>query len=537
MTAPFVKQDGVIDLSDARKSGPQTSSVIGIPPKTYEEVCDTLQHEGRQYCYYAKDGRLFISKTHRFNPLVTGFAGRITRLKLPCFPQYVELEVIKKFRESEGSADSDRDASDMERCAKQLFERAVELRASDIHIRCVSSALTTIYMRIHGDLEFSEEHPAVYGERLCSAIYHSMAKVADTTFDPRSHQDARIADKQNLPSKIDGIRVATTPQVDGFLMVLRLLYNDTVEEYDLEPLGYSREQKASIDLMKRRPIGINIFAGPTGSGKSTTLQRALSSIIKETCGRRNVITVEDPPEYPIKGAVQTPVTNATSEEARLRAFADAIKAAMRLDPDILMIGEIRDYASAQLAFRAAMTGHQVWTTLHANSVFGILDRLLDIGIPLELLTDHTLITGLTCQRLVKVLCPECKKHISEVQNRYSPRDVARIMQACDLTTVFVTGDGCNACQHRGTHGRTVVAETIITDATLMEHIRQRNRIAAVDYWKTGQMGKSMLDHAIQKVNAGLVDPFAAEDVVGPLNLNVIESDHRINTTEVQSAVA
>ena len=525
------------DLNDVRKSGPATSSVIGIPPKTYEEVCDSLQQEGRQYCYYAKDGRLFISKTHRFNPLVTGFAGRITRLKLPCFPQYVELEVIKKFREGEGSASGDRDSSDMERCAKQLFERAVELNASDIHIRCVSSSLTTIYMRVHGDLEFCEEHPAVYGERLCSTIYHSMAKVADTTFDPRSRQDAQIADRPNLPSRIDGIRVATTPQVDGFLMVLRLLYNDDIEEYDLETKGYNREQKAAFELMKRRPIGINIIAGPTGSGKTTTLQLVLSSIMKETGGRRHLITVEDPPEKPIKGAVQTPVTNATTEEARLSAFADAIKAAMRLDPDMLMIGEIRDNASAQLAFRAAMTGHQVWATLHANGVFGILDRLLDIGVPLELLTDHTLVTGLTCQRLVKVLCPCCKKHISEVQNRYPARDISRLMQACDMTNVYVLGDGCDACEGRGIQGRTVLAETIITDATLMEYVRQRNRIAAVDYWKTGQMGKSMLDHAIQKVNAGLIDPFAAEEVVGPLNLNVIESDHRINTTEVQSAVA
>lgn len=525
-------------------SGGKSATASPIPPVgdmpsavAYKDVLDQLSEEVRQYLCYHKDGRLFVSKTHRFHPLVTSFQGRLKRLQLPSYPQYVELSVISQMRESIDSATNDRDASDMQRYAKALFEKAVKLRASDIHIRCSEVTNTSIHMRIHGDIEFVEEHPYEWGSQLCTTIYQAMADVSDSSFEPLSRQDARIADRAKIPNGLDGIRIATTPQVDGYVMVLRMLYNDTVNSFDLGLLGYLKEQCNAVELMKRRPTGINIIAGPTGSGKSTTLQRVLGSIIKDTGGRKHVITVEDPPEYPIPGSVQTPVTNADTEEERSRAFQSAIKAAMRLDPDVIMIGEIRDAPSATLAVRAAMTGHQVWSTLHSNSAFGTLDRLMDLGVPLEMLTDHTIITGLTCQRLVKLLCPHCKVAFSKALARYTESDVRRVMSVVDIEHVYVVGEGCEHCRNTGTAGRTVVAETVITDATMMVHIRNRDRIKAMEYWKRDQQGKTMLAHAIENIRSGLIDPFAAEDVVGPLNMDVIEADHRINQTEVASVVA
>lgn len=503
----------------------------------YKDVVGQLSEEARHYLYYDKDGSLYVSKTHSFHYLVTGFEGRLKRLQLPYTRRLVDLAVISQMRESMESAANDRDASDMQRYGKMLFEKAVKLRASDIHIRCSSVSNTTILMRIHGDLEVVEEHPYEWGDQFCTTIFQAMADVSDTSFEPLSRQDARIADRTKIPVGLDGIRIATTPQVDGYLMVLRMLYNDTVDSFDLSLLGYLQEQCNAVTLMKRRPTGINIIAGPTGSGKSTTLQRVLGSIIKETAGRKHVITVEDPPEYPIPGAVQTPVTNADTEEARSRAFQGAIKGAMRLDPDVIMIGEIRDAPSATLAVRAAMTGHQVWTTLHSNSAFGTLDRLLDLGVPLEMLTDHTIITGLTCQRLVKLLCPHCKRAFRQAIERYTPADVRRVMSVVDVENVYVVGDGCEHCRGTGTVGRTVVAETVITDATMMAHIRNRDRIGAMDYWKRDQQGKTMLAHAIENIRNGLIDPFSAEDVVGPLNMDVIQADHRIHPAEVVSAIA
>ena len=509
---------------------------IQMQGTAYVKIIEHLSDEAKKYLCFMEDGRLFISKTHEFNPHVTSFRGRLKRMQITYQPMLVDLAVINQMHNTVAAAVNDRGASDMQRVAKQLFERAVRLRASDIHIRCSSVENTSVHFRVHGDLEFQEEQTYEWGEHLCSAIYQSMTDVSDTSFEPLSRQDARISERSKIPEGIDGIRIATTPKTDGFLMVLRLFYNDSVDDYDLSLLGYGKDHARSIELMKRRPIGINIIAGPTGSGKSTTLQRILGSIIKETCGRKNVITVEDPPEYPITGAIQTPVTNVDSEGERSEAFQRAIKAAMRLDPDVIMIGEVRDNPSAALAVRAAMTGHQVWTTIHANSVFGILDRLLDIGVPLEVVADHTIITGLTCQRLVKTLCPHCKVPFEQAMDRYQQNDLRRIMSVVDTSGVHVLGNGCDHCRNSGTSGRTVVAETIITDATLMVHVRKRDRIAAMNYWIAEQMGQTMLKHAIKKIEKGLIDPFAAEDVVGPLNMGVVESDHRISHIEVGDVI-
>src|SRR5690606_21821495 len=149
-----------------------------------------------------------------------------------------------------------------------------------------------------------------------------------------------------------------------------------------------------IKRMRALPMGINIIAGPTGSGKSTTLQRCLSTLIRERRREISVFTVEDPPEYVIDGAQQMPVTNANTADERKAQFTKAINASLRSDPDVIMIGEIRDSSSAKLAFEAAMTGHQVWTTVHATDGLTIVSRLKDIGVEAYKLFDSTVVTGL-----------------------------------------------------------------------------------------------------------------------------------------------
>lgn len=496
----------------------------------------SIGDELREILCYMDDGRLLISKSHAFNPHVRGFIGRLERMGRPCEKLHVDLSVVARAYAGAASDTHHRSASDMQRAAKVLFDKAVDLRASDIHIRISKRSQTRIFFRVHNDLEFVEEHPYDYGDQMCSTIYHAMADVSDSSFEPLSRQDARIGEQAKLPSKLDGIRIATSPQVDGYIMVMRLLYNDAADTIDLSSLGYNAQQRDSIAFMKKRPTGVNIIGGPTGSGKSTTLQRILTSVIKEAEGRKHVITVEDPPEYPIPGAVQTPVTNADSEEERSRAFQQAIKAAMRLDPDVIMIGEIRDTPSAKLSVQAAMTGHQVWSTVHANSAFSIIDRLLDLGVPLELLSDPSIITGLVCQRLLKVLCPHCKAPLTESIGRYQENDLRRIMSVVRMDNAFVRGDGCEHCRSSGTVGRTVVSEVIVTDQQLMAFIKKQDRIGAIEYWRRDQMGLTMLDHAIEKINEGLVDPFQAEDVIGPLSMGVIERDYRIEMGEIHNAV-
>jgi len=473
----------------------------------------TISDDLRAIVALLDDGRLMVSKSHVFNPHVRGFMGRLTHLKREYTVHQCDLAVIAGFYENSVTSESH---SNMQVTAMQLFDRAVEARASDIHIRVSSRTRTQILFRIHNDLTYIEEHTFDFGDQLCTTIFQAMADVSDATFEKMSRQDARISEKGKIPANLDGIRIATSPQVDGYIVVLRLLYNDAAKDLDLGRLGFDAVQSAAVENLKKKPTGVVLIGGPTGSGKSTTLQRILSSIIAACHGRKHVITVEDPPEYPIVGAVQTPVTNMESEEDRSREYQKAIKAAMRLDPDIIMLSEIRDNPTGRLAIQAAMTGHQVWTTVHANNALAIIDRLVDLGVSQPLITDPTIVAGLVCQRLVKQLCPHCRRPLADHLHEFEQRTQDRFMRVLNVGTVFVRGEGCAHCKNSGTLGRTVVAEVIVTDDRLMSYLRANDRMAAQEYI-TKELGViSMLEHAIQKINEGLVDPLQAEEVVGPL---------------------
>ena len=485
-------------------------------PLTGENGQFTVDQALREKLCLLDDGRLLISKSHIFDPSVNAFIGRLKRLKIPHRVLQVDMKVIADMYAGAQPQKRSTSFSEMQDMARGLFRKATRLRASDIHIRVDHRVNTQVYFRIQNDLEFIEEHSAETGDKLCTSIYQSMADIGDSTFEPLSRQDARISDYTKLPEGIDGIRIATSPKVGGFIFVMRLLYNDTANDLDVRSLGFSGEQSDNLELMKQCPTGIIVIGGPTGSGKSTSLQRVLASIIREEAGRKHVITVEDPPEYPIMGAVQTPVTNAQTEEERSKAFQAAIKSAMRLDPDVIMIGEVRDTPSARLAVQAAMTGHQVWTTVHANNALAILDRLIDLGVPVELLADASIITGLICQRLLKVLCPQCKLPINNVLDRYGEEDLQRIMSVAELDKVHVMGDGCENCRNTGIVGRTVVAETIVTDDKLLSFIRNRDKLGALAYWRHELRGLTMKEHALLKIAQGIIDPFQAESVVGRL---------------------
>ena len=174
-----------------------------------------------------------------------------------------------------------------------------------------------------------------------------------------------------------------------------------------------------------------------------------------------------------------------------------------------------------------MTGHQVWTTVHANSALAIIDRLCDLGVSLEMMADPTVVGGLICQRLLPTLCPHCKEPLSDHVHEYEEVDVRRFMSVLNLEGVFCASkNGCEHCGGVGTKGRTAIAETIVTDNHLMSLLRKRERLAAIDYVRREQGVMTMLEHAIQKVNDGLVDPFHAEDIVGALNASSVERDNR-----------
>jgi general secretion pathway protein E len=529
----------------------QRNGIVALAQESFNSVdllsstvlSQTGMYEGsleeKKFLCLLSDGRLLIATGQTLNPHVQSYRARLERMNHPFRVVFTDIQTINRAYQGGGTGESNkgREHSKMQMTAKDLLAKACQSRASDVHIR-VNKLSTELYFRIHNDLVRISGQTREYGERLLATIYGAMTTVSDNSYKPTERQDASIGDRDKLPDMLYGVRIATAPTSQGNLMVLRLLYNDAGDNIDLQPLGFSKEHADLLQLLKEQPVGINIISGPTGSGKSTTLQRVLQGEILETKGKIHVLTVEDPVEYPIEGAVQTSVTNAPNEEERSRLFSAAISNAMRLDPDTIMIGEIRDRASAQSALRAAMTGHQVWTTVHANSAMAIVDRLIDLGLPISMVADHGVVTGLVSQRLIKVLCPHCKKKLLQHVHEVPAAVVARVRQAVGaaIEHVYITGDGCQECRHQGTIGRTVVAEVIIPDARFYEYIRAGEKVKAIDYWLKELGGRSLLEHAIEKVANGIVDPWVAEKTVGHLALSKKAHEPRIGHVNVAEAI-
>jgi type II secretory ATPase GspE/PulE/Tfp pilus assembly ATPase PilB-like protein len=329
---------------------------------------------------------------------------------------------------------------------------------------------------------------------------------------------------------VQSLRVQWNPiAFGGRFMVMRLLYStaggqQTSAPSDLSILGYRDDQLAELERIRAQPMGINIIAGPVNSGKSTTVAITLDVLLRESNYERTCLTVEDPPEFIITGAQQMPVTNAKTSKEKAAKFQQAIEAALRSDPNIILIGEIRGPESASLAFQGAMTGTQVWASLHANTALGIIDRLRDMGIEDYKLADPTIMTGLIGQRLLKVLCPDCRITLDQAE-RSDRIALPRAQRARETmqkighgdATIYCRGRGCDTCKHTGYKGRTAASEIIHPDETFMEHIRAGDKVKARHHWLRNMGGYTMLTHALHKMIAGQVGPEEVEAAVDLLH--------------------
>jgi general secretion pathway protein E len=335
------------------------------------------------------------------------------------------------------------------RLVNQLIQRAVEARASDIHLEPMADRLR-VRLRIDGALQEIEPPPA----RLRSAIVSRLKIMAKLNIaERRLAQDGRI--RLAVRGQEIDLRVATTPSVHGEGVVLRILDRSSLT-LDFAALGFDETLIAAFDRLLARPHGIILATGPTGSGKTTTLYAALT-VLNST--DRKILTIEDPVEYELDGISQLQVLPQIG-----RGFATALRSFLRQDPDVMMVGEIRDLETAQVAVQAALTGHLILSTLHTNSAASAVTRLLDMGVDDYLLTST--LEGLIAQRLVRTLCPACR-----AAETASPELVRRwaLDRLTETRPILLWREvGCSDCGHTGYRGRSSIVEVL----TLSDAIRQ-----------------------------------------------------------------
>lgn len=504
--------------------------------------------------YIAVRGKVVYIATGKENDvLVRNYLSALMRQRIDFEKKFVSVSEIAKITETSQTRVTH---TFTERDCIDLIKKAVDTQASDIHIHNhMNSSSSTILFRVNGSLREIMELSFEDGQSLCRTFYGPLASVKDTEWQPSEFQDARVAGRSWFPEGVYSLRIASTPTDDGSRMVIRVLYDVTSAAKQevagiqaLKSLGFAEVHIDAFQEMMGRPSGMIIFSGPTGSGKSTTIKYELERVMYRHPDL-HLITVEDPPEYPIHNATQIPLSGVMSRSSsgRKEGYSDRIRASMRLDPDLMMIGEVRDGASAKAAIEAAQTGHKVWTTLHANNAWDILDRyeslLEDVGIhnSRSLLANISNVSGLVAQRLVRKICPDCSVPIEDAirQNRMH-QDTLKQLEAVfdDMSAhnIRVRGDGCNTCQghlpleerekdpNRGISGRTVVAESIAPDFELMELYRREGPGEAKRFWVQERDSKTYIRHAIEKIRDGVVDPESAITVVGDLTWDYTQQD-------------
>jgi type IV pilus assembly protein PilB len=367
------------------------------------------------------------------------------------------------------------------RLISALLADAVERGASDIHFEPEQNFLRIRY-RIDGVLRQIRSLHKTYWPAMAVRL-KVMAKmnIAET----RAPQDGRIS--ATMSGRVVDFRVASLPTTHGENVVLRILDR----QKGIVPLDKLGLEDVTLDLLKRmiaRPEGIILVTGPTGSGKTTTLYSIMNHINSDAI---NIMTLEDPVEYPMTLIRQTSV----SDSAKLD-FANGVRAMMRQDPDAILVGEIRDKDTAEMAFRAAMTGHQVYSTLHTNSAVGAIPRLLDIGIVPDVMSGN--IIGVVAQRLVRKLCRTCRQSYDpDVKERrlinLSPTEPAALFRAV----------GCEQCDYQGYRGRQSILEILKIDGGLDELIARRATAREILTAARSKGFRTLADDGVRMVRAGL----------------------------------
>jgi type II secretory ATPase GspE/PulE/Tfp pilus assembly ATPase PilB-like protein len=436
----------------------------------------------------------------------------------------------------------------------KILNTAYQANATDIHLTDVGTYLQVQFR----SLGMLCEHTAIEGEtgrRLLASIYNTCCDSRDSpAFSNVMQHDGRISNSDYLPKGVHSVRVHAEPEDQlasasgtGTFMTLRLLYDSTAAKGTLEErmtaLGFQKIQIMTASSLTQRGAMV-VISGPTGHGKSTFLKHVVESMTEER-PERAYVEVSDPPEYPMRNVHQLKVITKQEEygdsKARGNAYINKIAGAMRCDTDVLIIGEIRYAEAASSAINAAMSGHPVWSTIHANNAFGIITRLegllregeVNFRDPLSALCNPNVMAGLEYQRLIAKLCPHCKEQYGLLSERRRKEAIPQnIFDALNSvldwdeikTRVFVRGEGCKECKNVGLSGQTVAAEVVELDLNMLSLLRNDKMYEAYKMWHD-KGNPSYLEHALSLIRDGIIDPVTATLRLGvPLNFNWFERE-------------
>lgn len=371
------------------------------------------------------------------------------------------------------------------RLVNQIIHRALDLGASDIHIEPFDDGLHLRY-RVDGVIKDVPDPPqASYAPAIASRI-KLLANL--NIAEQRLPQDGRIM------TRVKGhdldIRVSTIPTVHGESIVMRVLDRESIQ-LSLASMGFSEDILANYQELLVRPHGVLLLTGPTGSGKTTTLYASLASMDVEAL---KIITVEDPVEYQLRGVNQIQIKPQIDLD-----FARALRSILRQDPDIIMIGEMRDKETAQTAVQSALTGHMVLSTLHTNTAAGAITRLEDMGIERYLITSS--VNAVLAQRLIRALCKECRVPVEMSEEALISQGLQRYMEA-GVSRIYQAG-GCETCQQSGYRGRTGIHELFVMDSEMHKVILDGADATSLHSAARRNGMKTLYDDGLRKVASGI----------------------------------
>ena len=386
-----------------------------------------------------------------------------------------------------GEEDLDESSAPIIRLVTLIITEAVNMRASDIHVEPASNRVRVRY-RIDGVCIERDNIPKV----MQGPVINRFKIMAGMHLEEkRLPQDGRI--KMPVGDTEIDFRVSALPSYYGESVVLRILHPESAK-IGIQSLGFEQEDYDTFMHIIRRPNGVFLVTGPTGSGKTTTLYSALNELNRPD---RKIITAEDPIEYNFSGINQVQVNETIG-----LGFAEILRSMLRQAPNIILVGEIRDFAVAEVAIQAALTGHLVFSTLHTNDAPSSITRLIDMGVKPFLVASS--IQASMAQRLVRTICPECK----EVHPGPDP-SVLRILgftQQEAQSTTFYRGVGCNACSHSGCRGRIGIFEVMIMNSALRELAFERAPLSEIRRAAKAAGMKGLVDDARIKIRRGIVAP-------------------------------